>query len=235
MSQVKVICERRSQTARGLQAALDVASPEGHLELLVNWTGAPYVAEPLPVLNSRSRTNKLAQLVRLDHQKVPVPLFSLQAPSAEERATGRWFGRSAFHQQGRDFTRPPVRPDFWVKREQCDDEWRLHFFRTKKGNLRLLRSGIRLPKEGVRRFHPWVKSHRLGWRISYIGGAPTAVVDAARAAMEALQLDFGAVDTGVRGDGSPVVFEVNTCPGLEAGTLDRYVGAILYHLPEEAV
>lgn len=206
---LEVYCPRRSQTARELQEALwEFPEAEGE----VNWSGAPREG----ALNARSRTDKLSQLTQLTLKGVSVPFFSL-TPKAG------WLGRTRFHQQGRDFTRRRgVRnPDFWVPQLNLEDEWRLHFIRTPNGNLKLLRSGLKLPSRPD--FHPWVKSHRLGWKLSYVGGAPEAHVAEARKAMAALQLDFGAVDISTLSSGDPVVLEVNTCPGLEAPTLQRYV------------
>lgn len=75
--------------------------------------------------------------------------------------------------------------------------------------------------------HPWVRSHRLGWKLSYIGGISDLGKQIARNAVRALHLDFGAVDIGIRNNGDPFVLEVNTCPGLEGGTLDMYATNIL--------
>jgi D-alanine-D-alanine ligase-like ATP-grasp enzyme len=67
----------------------------------------------------------------------------------------------------------------------------------------------------------------LGWKISYTGGAPQIVVSEARKAMQALELDFGAVDVLYSPEGGVWVLEVNTCPGLDSGTLQRYVDAFV--------
>lgn len=221
---INVICQRRSNTARALRAAL-AAFP--NLRGDVNWTGAGVAG---PALNQHSFTNKLRQLEKLKEKNVPVP------PFARTGAAAGWLPRSANHQQGFDFTRfngrgkprglQAARADFFVKKLTLTHEWRLHFFKTKKGNLKLLRSGQRLPIPGHPRVHPWVRSHRLGWKISYTGGASAGLVEAGRKAMEALNLDFGAVDLGVTAEGAPVVLEVNTCPGLEGGMLQKYVEAI---------
>jgi hypothetical protein len=88
----------------------------------------------------------------------------------------------------------------------------------------LLRSGLKIPRK--KPYHPWVRSHRLGWKISYTGGAPLQVVEEGREAMAALELDFGAVDILHQPpNGGVWVLEVNTCPGLENGTLSKYLQA----------
>jgi hypothetical protein len=53
---------------------------------------------------------------------------------------------------------------------------------------------------------------------------PWDVLDASLRAVEALQLDFGAVDVGYDREHNQVaVFEVNTAPGLVGTTLNKYV------------
>jgi len=56
---------------------------------------------------------------------------------------------------------------------------------------------------------------------------PAAVTKEALKAVEALSLDFGAVDVGYREkNGKAYVFEVNTAPGIEGQTVGRYAAAI---------
>lgn len=215
---VELLCDRPSKTASRLREQLELHPGAG----TINWTGArvpPEEAEalPHPILNFHSRTDKLAQLVRLELKGVSVPPWDFNGHSAE------WYPRTLNHQQGRDFTEPiPAGAiAYYVKRLPLVNEWRLHFFRTKRGNIKLLRSGIKLPR--VRNPHPWVRSHRLGWKISYTGGPPPELVPEARKAVAALDLDFAAVDVGWTMTNPAVVLEVNTCPGLDTGTLLRYV------------
>lgn len=213
-----VLMDKPSSTGRELEKALRRELGEVGVEtfpLKVNWTGK-MVIQPFPVLNSQSRSDKLAQLTWLELNGVRVPKFSL-APQPN------WLGRTIFHQRSRDF-RQKVDPDFWTEYTPVEEEWRLHFFRSKKGNLRLLRSGIKVPKPGA---NPLFRGHSLGWRISYTGGAPEVLRTSARRAVDALQLDFGAVDIGFTPGEEPVIFEVNTCPGLDSGTLELYVQNIL--------
>lgn len=213
---IQVIVNRRSETARDLQLALS-ALPD--LVGLVNWTGAPMEEEEGGglILNQFSSTNKLRQLERLREAGLNVPNFSrTYYPGC--------FPRTIHHQQGRDFTHL-MQADYWVEYTPVVEEWRIHVFKSPKGKHLVIRSGIRVPR--LPRHHPWVRSHRLGWKISYTGGAPELLKDAAKKAVAALNLDFGAVDLGRSLDGGYVIFEVNTCPGLERGTLGYYVDRIL--------
>ena len=69
----------------------------------------------------------------------------------------------------------------------------------------------------------WIRNYANGWvftRQDVI--LPDDVGEAAVKAVEALDLDFGAVDMLVS-DGKPYVLEVNTAPGLQGTTLARYV------------
>ena len=212
---IDVIMDKPSQSGEELKYLVNQLPGSGW----VNWTGrrAVEMLREGPVLNAHSRTNKLAQMTRLELSQV------LVVPWTEStwRGEGKWLPRKADHQQGYDLTtKKSFKPDFWTKFIPFDDEWRIHGFRQRNGKIAILRSGLKLPKEA--KFHPWVKSNRLGWKISYLGGAPDSARSLARQALDALMLDFGAVDIGVAFDGTPYVLEVNTCPGIEGNTLEMY-------------
>lgn len=212
---IQVFMDRPSDGGRALQNILHDFPGDG----LVNWTGRRYVESDLPVLNRESRTDKLAQLIQLSLRRVPTVEWRHTAWMPLE--PGQWLPRRADHQQGFDFTKKrSFTPDFWTKFTPFTEEWRVHVFKQPCGKMQVLRSGLKMPKEGVGH-HPWVRSNRLGWKISYIGGASDATKQLARDAVSALQLDFGAVDIGML-NGTPQVLEVNTCPGLEGKTLLVY-------------
>lgn len=67
-----------------------------------------------------------------------------------------------------------------------------------------------------------VRSHGNGWVFARDGvQIPDSAKEVAIKAVAALGLDFGAVDMALSLN-SPKVFEVNTAPGLEGTTLERY-------------
>ena len=75
--------------------------------------------------------------------------------------------------------------------------------------------------------NPYVRSHDNGWVFCREEiELPSVAHAAAQAAVEALALDFGAVDLGVCRDGTVCVYEVNTAPGIEGTTHDRYAVAL---------
>jgi hypothetical protein len=205
----------RSRTGARLAEQLYHAKEDG----VVNWTGRYHQYDT--TLNAKTFTDKLRQLKVLDEAGVSITPFKTTRP----RGDG-WLPRRKFHQQGRDFKkrRKPFTPDYWTKFVPLSQEWRLHVFRTAKGKYAVIRSGLKVAKTDDA--HPWVRGHSQGWKISYVGGAPDTVKETSRAALKALDLDFGAVDIGVSEDGKPIIIEINTCPGLDTGTLKLYVDAI---------
>jgi len=77
-----------------------------------------------------------------------------------------------------------------------------------------------------------IRSNTRGWKFSsqkesnFGKGNLKAMLDAAKAALVALNLQFGAVDCCLDIDGNPWIIEVNTGPGLEGTSLERYKKAL---------
>lgn len=202
-------------TGRLLEERLLSLPQEG----LVNWSGVPHRG----TLNANAFTNKLRQLQLLrEGGIVAIPSFEeplRQWPLLPPHPG--WLPRTNFHRAGRDFRRR-VRPDYWVEPLNLTEEWRVHVFRTKKDNMRVIRCAKKLPVGPEA--HPWIRNHDYGWRFSYVDGCPDQAKGLAREALRKLTLDFGAVDLGLTPEGQPYILEVNTCPALDEGnTLVKYV------------
>lgn len=72
----------------------------------------------------------------------------------------------------------------------------------------------------------WVRNHANGWVYCTEGVKLPSIAEAvSKDAVAALGLDFGAVDLLI-GESHVKVCEINTAPGLEGKTLERYVQAI---------
>lgn len=187
-------------------------------DLVVNWgeTYPAQVQKGARVLNPRMTFNKLKELTRLELKGVKVPRFSYTEKPG-------WVGRMHKHTGGEDLLHPPLNPAFYVQRLNVVREFRIHVF----GGISI-RAGMKVPR--VADPHPWVRSYDGGWKLDYGEVCQKylkqKVRDAAKAAVAALELDFGAVDVGLLADGTVVVFEVNKAPGLEGNTLQVYVNKI---------
>ena len=122
--------------------------------------------------------------------------------------------------------------DFWVKYWKKTHEYRVHVFRGKVIDIQQKRR--RTNWEG--NYDPMIRNFDNGWVFCHdnIKGTEqelTAIGTTAQQAVACLGLDFGAVDVLARfhEDGTlrkHVVCEINTAPGLEGKTLERYVNAI---------
>ncbi len=79
-----------------------------------------------------------------------------------------------------------------------------------------------------------VRSNRRGWKFSSV--APNSVIKALRdvaiKAVEKMGLDFGAVDCAKKSDGSPMVIEINSGPGLQRTAFDKYVESFTAKIQE---
>lgn len=115
----------------------------------------------------------------------------------------------------------------YVKKAQ---EYRIHVVQGQVVDQQLKRRRLEVPDDEV---NFQIRNADNGWVFTREGvAAPDCVLQASIAAVDALGLDFGAVDIGynVKYD-APCVFEVNTAPGLEGTTLDSYYQAFLNIFP----
>lgn len=156
--------------------------------------------------------------------------LAIAAPVAQPgRPVGEWLSRSNSHVGGNDLLANRG-GDYYAKKEDLVQEVRVHSFkgRSLRAGVKALREGFSLDgANGTRRAHAWIRSWDGGWRILYDGQTSRqAHRDLAHEAVEALGLDFGAVDIGEKRDGSLIVLEVNRAPGLEGGSVDVYANAI---------
>lgn len=158
----------------------------------------------------------------LDRQEAAQVVAELQAwLNAPPPPQEVWLARALNHIGGADLLAPPHTPGYFSKKEPLTHEYRIHVFRGK-----VIRSGEKAPRRDTP-VHPWIRSYDGGWYLSYDGFSSTKDMRIlARKAVAALGLDFGAVDLGLKEDGSLIVLEVNRAPGLEGGTVSAYVSAI---------
>ena len=109
-------------------------------------------------------------------------------------------------------------------------EYRVHVF---KGQIIDVVQKKKLSTEqrelrGIGDVNPYIRNHNNGYIFARRDiSCPDSVKTVALNAIEDLQLDFGAVDVVVSGySGGAFVLEVNSAPGIEGTTVQKYVDAI---------
>ena len=187
------------------------------------WTGFERPANCL--LWGNGGGNKYVELARLAEAGVPVPAHSLDPHPG-------WLARTFRHKEARDLLKMSTHGDYYVEYVPTIREHRIHIIAG-----RCVRVQGKLPRTATP--HPRFRSWRSGWKL-VAGPDTTATLPPgaraiAKTAVASLGYQFGAVDLGTRTDGSPIVFEVNTQPGLEGGTVRCYADALLleYSYTEE--
>ena len=120
-----------------------------------------------------------------------------------------------------DGDRLPIAP-LYTFHTKHKHEYRVHVFRGKVIDVQMKR------KRNGAREGTGIRNHANGWVYARAEIAPPEeLLLSSIKAVQLLNLDFGAVDIGHRIiDNKFFVFEVNTAPGLEGTTLDKYSKAI---------
>lgn len=196
---------------------------------VVRW-GVSEGEDAARVLNSGNAVaraaNKLESLRIMEEAGISVPRFSTN-PADFGDAT--YLGRKRSHFGGRDVevfvgqhTRA-VFSDYFTEFVPSEREMRLHIFQGRCIGAQ----NKRWEGDGEAPDVP-IRNHDRGWVfVPLVHSTPNADrIEVAAAAVQALALDFGAVDLLVTPGGGTTVLEVNTAPGLSERFLDIYAEAI---------
>lgn len=189
--------------------------------ILNHWSKLPYAI------------NKLRAFKKFREAAVPTPDWTSSFSKAEEWITAGdvVFCRTKLSSmEGRGIVVAKkkselVEAKLYTKLFPKDKEYRVHVF---KGEVidyvqKKLRNDA-VDKPGRSRY---IRNTENGWIFARQGvEISSAIRETAIKAVQALELDFGAVDLAVSKNNNIVVFEVNTAPGLEGTTISRYAEAI---------
>lgn len=179
-----------------------------------------HVSSNLPTLNANAgRRNKLQELQTLEAARVRVPPFQARLGLGAVSLQFPVLGRRLHHVGGTDIVPILARDREWdVKSRRCDfftqyipteREFRVWTFRRNcKG---VYEKVLRHPEQFTR----VGGNYDNGFRFDFAHNAPEALKQLAGLAVQALELDFGAVDIIQGVDGNFYVLEVNTAPGAE--------------------
>ena len=193
-----------------------------------NWIGSSWdLNRPESVANA---TNKLHSFIMFYEGEVDTPNWSTKQDEAQDWVNdGRTVvvrhvlnGHSG---QGIEIIQEGEVPEapLYVEYKKKRSEWRVHVF---KGEV--IDTCQKRKRQADRRpttFNTFVRNHSTGWVFCRDNINPDILRDElAIKAIAALKLDFGAVDIIYNEhEDKYYVLEINTSPGLEGTTLQKYV------------
>jgi len=118
-----------------------------------------------------------------------------------------------------------VNAPLYTKLFPKDKEYRVHVF--KGAIIDFVQKKLKTGASEIKGRNKYIRNTANGWVFCRENVTlPKAVGDEAKKAIEAIGLDFGAVDLATNEQGKVVVFEINTAPGLEGTTITKYANAI---------
>jgi len=203
--------------------------------VVINWGSSGISDTNATVINSASAvsvaSNKLQTLVTFNLNDIPHPEYTTDKDKAKE-----WIDQghkvvcrtllTAHSGQGIVVAKQHselVDAPLYTKYIRKQKEFRVHVFSSKILDIQEKRRS-----SSVDDHHPYIRNHANGY-VFCRGGIeePHSLRGVAISAVDALGLDFGAVDViWSEGLDSCFVLEVNTACGLEGSTVHKYVQAI---------
>ena len=214
---------------RGFKPRVDDFVVNWGSSVIPNWGGAIETAINHPVRVSAS-SDKLVSFIQMSRESVSVPPFTTDISEARRLvAEGvTMFARTLTRASGgrgivicTDPTQVP-RANLYTKYIEKDAEYRVHIF---KGECIDYAKKIQR-NEDATDDQNMVGNHDNGWYFLRDVERIEDNIELAKKAIEALGLDFGAVDI-IRKDKVSYVLEVNSAPGLEGISLEAYAQAII--------
>jgi len=185
--------------------------------------------------NVAAACNKLLTFVALKEESVSTPEWTQSPETADKWITQegcRVYGRknlTGHSGQGivileEELTMPRDLCPLYTKATKAKYEYRIHVM-----DGEVIDQQQKKKREGHEGGTVGIRNHANGWVFAREGvTVPEVVREQAIKAVQALGLDFGAVDVGYNElNGKAFVYEVNTAPGLEGTTLQRYAEGII--------
>ena len=241
-----------SKSARDLARALGVKRIKhkgsrfrpGPLKTLINWGSRKLPEEYFKcrILNHPARVRGASDKLRAFEAMTPgvsIPEYTNVPETASEwLSEGPVVARTVLNGKGgegivvvREGEGLPAAP-LYTKYIKKKSEWRVHIFMEEVIMVQKKARKLDVPDEEVN----WeIRNHDNGFIYQHMDiDPPLCVIEEASKAVQALGLHFGGVDVIYNEHyGKAYVLEVNSAPGLEGTTLERYVEAVnkIQHVP----
>lgn len=235
-----------SQSSKNLARALNATRvyPDRNYRtkqdhMIVNWGNSTlpswYDGENQPLNHPNDvikATNKLLTFQAFNRNQVPCPDWTTNIEDAQnwidqghlvygrKTLTGHSGQGIILFQQ--ETVTSELECPLYTKSTKAKYEYRIHIGDGGETAIDMVQKRKR---NGIENISNQIRSYNNGWIFAREEcNPPTKVIEAAKAAVKAIGLDFGAVDVGfnVRED-KAYVYEVNTAPGLQGTTLTSYV------------
>lgn len=206
-------------------------------DVVVNWGNSTIPFWGAKVLNKPEAVaisiNKLKTFQKLQLKEVPTPEWTTSYETANQwlQEGHKVYARTVLSgHSGNGIVvcsinsgSPLVNAPLYTKRVKAKHEYRVHVF-----NGSIIDQQQKKRRNGVETTG-LIRNHMNGYVFARQDVVlPEIVKSTAIAAVAALRLDFGAVDIGyVERDDKAFVYEINSAPGIEGTTIDRYEQAIL--------
>ena len=230
---IKIIVARGSQpTGETLKELLrereiELTERSAEAQAIVSY-GVTIHSPSVPTLNAKAgAADKFVELELLRDAGVSVPAFwwldDTDCDAIIDRQM-RLVARKRHHQQARDVRIVTTPLGLRIRRQQgwdyatqflnSETEYRVWIYRRR--HLRTYEK-VRTRRVKLHRLKKFVRNHRAGFGFQLVpsDAVPREAVAQSVAAIEALKLDFGAVDVLQHSNGRFYVLEVNTAPGVE--------------------
>lgn len=223
----------------GIKGSME--APTTKEDVLIRWGSSKRIKKiPGRTINKRNAVeraaDKLLSLSIMQDAHVPVPKVYVGNDALNASKSEVLLGRRVNHTQGRDIIlclqREDVkralalpndeRPAFFTSYIPTSREFRVHVFEKE-----VLKISEKILTDEDKFQVSWIRNFENGYTFRNVRDIGDTVLNnisqAAIAAIEALGLDFGAVDIVLSDDGFWYVLEVNTGPSLGDNSLEVYV------------
>ena len=199
------------------------------------------INEPQAIKNNR---DKVLSLKIMNEKKVSVPKFCYDNEVITKLENGEiefpLIARTRFHQGGSGFElclcKRDIRrarnhnvKDYYIQYIPNNKEYRVHIFDNK-----IIRVQI---KKGLKDCDNCKRNHDNGWVFSTIPteSAPKNILQEALNSIDAMGMNFGAVDLILSDFNKSFVLEINSAPGLEDDGLEIYSSAVKRYLIRKGI